>query len=157
MRCVLQRVSRASVTADGLQAGAIGDGLLLLLGVGHGDSENDADRIAAKIAAMRIFADDSGKLNLSAVDVHAGVLCVSNFTLYADCRRGNRPSFSAACAPARASELYDYFCDALVRCGIKNVQRGVFGADMAIDMVADGPVTILLDSDCLMRSKSDAN
>lgn len=157
MRCVLQRVSRASVTADGLQAGAIGDGLLLLLGVGEGDSENDADRIAAKVAAMRIFADEGGKLNLSAVDVGAGVLAVSNFTLYADCRRGNRPSFTAACAPERAKELYDYFCAALEKCGIKNLQRGVFGADMAIDMVADGPVTILLDSDCLMRSKSDAH
>lgn len=156
MRCVLQRVSRASVTADGLPAGKIDDGLLLLLGVGDGDSEAEADRIAAKIAAMRIFADDSGKLNLSAVDVGAGVLAVSNFTLYADCRRGNRPSFTDACAPARANELYEYFCSALQRCGVQNVQRGVFGADMAIDMVADGPVTILLDSDCLMRSKDNA-
>lgn len=157
MRCVIQRVSRASVTADGVPSGSIGRGLLLLVGVGEGDSEAEADRLAAKIAAMRIFCDDAERLNLSLTDTGLSALAVSNFTLYADCRRGNRPSFTAACAPDRANELYEYFCGRLRDCGVADVQKGVFGADMAIDMQADGPITIVLDTDRLKEKQRDAH
>ena len=147
MRIVYQRVSRAAVTADGSPAGAIEKGALLLVGVGKEDTDEDAAWLAKKVLDLRVFEDDNGRMNLSLRDIEGGVLAVSNFTLYGDCRRGRRPDFTSAGAPAAAKALYERFLDLLAAEGAASVQAGVFGADMAIDMVADGPVTLLLDSD----------
>ena len=137
MRAVVQRVSRAAVHVDGETTGAIGAGLLVLLGVGHDDDEATADRLAAKVRALRIFPDAEGRMNEALGERE--VLCVSQFTLMADTRRGNRPSFVDAAEPGRANTLYERVCDAL------GAQRGVFGAHMDVELVNDGPVTILLD------------
>ena len=145
MKAVIQRVLRASVTADGVPAGKCGHGLLLLVGVVPEDTARDADILAAKIAKMRIFTDDADKMNLSVLDIGGSVLAVSNFTLAADISHGNRPSFTSAAKPDAANPLYEHFCDALRALGVP-VETGVFGADMQIDTVCDGPVTILEDS-----------
>lgn len=145
MRALLQRVSQASVTVDGETAGRIGRGLLVLLGVGHGDTGADADTLAAKIAKLRIFEDDAGKMNRSVRDVDGGVLAVSQFTLLADTRKGNRPSFTSAAPPDEARRLYEHFCASLAALGLP-VERGVFGAHMEVALVNDGPVTIVLDT-----------
>ena len=137
MRALVQRVSRAAVRVDGETTGAIGTGLLVLLGVGHADDEATSDRLAAKVRALRIFADEEGRMNEPLGD--RAVLCVSQFTLMADTRRGNRPSFVDAAEPQRASALYERFCDAL------NAQRGIFGAHMEVELVNDGPVTLLIE------------
>jgi len=144
MRAVIQRTSEAAVTVDGRLAGEIGRGLVVLLGVGHGDTEETAAAMAGKIARLRIFSDDEGKMNLSVQDVGGGVLAVSQFTLLADARKGNRPSFTDAAPPDRASVLYDAFCAAVAALGVP-VARGVFGAHMDVRLVNDGPVTIVLD------------
>ena len=140
MRALVQRVSQASVTVDGEQVAAIGSGLLVLLGVRRGDGEAQADRIAAKLLALRIFEDDGGKLNLSVGDVGGEVLCVSQFTLYGDSRKGNRPSFVDAAPPEEAEPLYERVREAL------GAQGGVFGARMAVELVNDGPVTLLVEA-----------
>lgn len=145
MKIVIQRVLSAAVTADGAPAGKCGHGLLLLVGVVQGDSEHDAELLAAKIAKMRIFTDEAGKMNRSLTDIGGSVLAVSNFTLAADISHGNRPSFTDAEKPDNANRLYEYFCARLRFEGVP-VETGVFGADMRIDMAADGPVTILADS-----------
>lgn len=145
MRAVIQRVERASVTADGEPAGSIGRGYLILLGVGEGDAASDAERLWSKIWHLRIMEDDAGKTNLSIADAGGEVLVVSQFTLYADCRHGRRPSFAAAGDPARARELYRLFCD-LVERDAGSVQTGVFGAGMSVELVNDGPFTIVLDT-----------
>lgn len=145
MRAVLQRVRSASVTVDGEVLSAIGRGLLVLLGVGHGDSEGDAAWLADKIANLRIFEDDEGKMNLSVLDVGGEVLVVSQFTLYGDARRGRRPSFSDAAAPERADALYQTCVDEL-RMRSVPVQTGQFRAKMLVNIENDGPVTILLDT-----------
>ena len=134
----MQRVIRASVTVDGEQVAAIGPGLLVLLGVTNGDTESDADRLAEKVRALRIFADADGRMN----EPLGGreVLCVSQFTLYGDARRGNRPSYTAAAPPDEAEPLYERFCARL------HARRGVFGASMAVELVNDGPVTLLIES-----------
>ncbi|HWV88190.1 MAG TPA: D-aminoacyl-tRNA deacylase [Capillimicrobium sp.] len=137
MRALVQRVSRAEVRVDGAVTGAIGPGLLVLLGVGHDDDESIADRMAAKLRALRIFDDADGRMNEALGDRE--VLCVSQFTLMADTRRGNRPSFVDAAPPEQANRLYERVCDAL------DAQRGVFGAHMEVELVNDGPVTILLE------------
>ena len=137
MRALVQRVSRAEVRVDGAVTGAIGPGLLVLLGVGHDDDESIADRMAAKLRALRIFDDADGRMNEALGDRE--VLCVSQFTLMADTRRGNRPSFVDAAPPERAAALYERVCDAL------HAQRGVFGAHMEVELVNDGPVTILVE------------
>ncbi len=147
MRIVYQRVSRAAVTADGIPTGAIAKGALLLVGVGKEDTAEDAAWLAKKVLDLRVFEDDNGRMNLSLRDIAGGVLAVSNFTLYGDCRRGRRPDFTSAGAPAEAKALYEQFLKMLADEGAASVQAGVFGADMAIDMIADGPVTLLLDSD----------
>lgn len=147
MRIVYQRVSRAAVTADGVPTGAIDKGALLLVGVGKEDTAEDAAWLAKKVLDLRVFEDENGRMNLSLRDIAGGVLAVSNFTLYGDCRRGRRPDFTSAGAPAAAKALYEQFLTMLADEGAAAVQAGVFGADMAIDMVADGPVTLLLDSD----------
>ena len=134
----MQRVTRASVFVDGSQVSSIGPGLLVLLGVRKGDSEHDADWLADKLRALRIFPDAEGRMNEPLGDRQ--VLCVSQFTLYGDTRRGNRPSFVDAAAPERAEALYERFCDRL------GAERGVFGAMMAVELVNDGPVTLIIDS-----------
>ena len=144
MRAVVQRVSRASVTVEGEVTGAIERGLLVLLGVGHDDTDESARALAAKIARLRIFGDEAGKMNLSVEDTGGGVLAVSQFTLLADTRKGNRPSFVGAAPPQEANRLYEVFCDALAALGLP-VAKGVFGAHMDVDLTNDGPVTIVLE------------
>lgn len=145
MKVVLQRVSRASVTVDGEVIGAIGRGFLLLLGVSDTDTEQVADRMVDKICKLRIFEDENGKTNLSLADVGGELLVVSQFTLYADCKKGNRPSFIKAGSPKLAEDLYEYV---IARCKerVQNVEHGSFGAHMMIDLVNDGPFTLALDS-----------
>ena len=138
MRALVQRVSRASVTVEGEVVGAIGPGLLVLLGVREGDGEREADWLADKVRALRIFSDSEGRMN-EALGERA-VLCVSQFTLYGDARKGNRPSFVAAAGPDVAQPLYERVCERL------GAQRGVFGAMMAVELVNDGPVTLMLES-----------
>ncbi len=145
MRCVVQRVSQASVSVEQEQVGAIDRGLLVLLGVEQGDEQRDAKYLADKTAGLRIFCDDQGLMNRSVLDDGGGILVVSQFTLLGDVRRGKRPSFIAAAAPERADELYQHYCELLVQLGVF-VQRGRFQADMQVALVNDGPVTILLDS-----------
>ncbi len=144
MRAVVQRVSSAKLTVEGKLIGAIGKGLAVYLGVGRGDGEVQAQKTAKKIAALRIFSDDAGKMNLSAGDVGGEILLISQFTLYGDCTHGNRPSFTAAEAPAAANALYERVAELLRGYGL-TVKTGVFGADMHIEQANDGPVTILLD------------
>lgn len=138
MRALIQRVTRASVTVAGEEVAAIGPGMLVLVGVGEDDRPDDADRLADKTARLRIFADPEGRMSEPLGERQA--LCVSQFTLYADTRKGNRPSFTGAAEPELAAELYERFAERL------GAERGVFGADMKIELVGDGPVTILLES-----------
>ena len=145
MIAVLQRVRRASVTVEGQVTGEIGPGLLILLGVKRGDTDHDADRLAAKIGGLRIFSDDQGRMNRSCADVGGAMLVVSQFTLCGDCRKGRRPSFEKAADPAEATRLYGYFCGRLRQQGYR-VETGVFGAMMDVALVNDGPVTIVLDT-----------
>jgi D-tyrosyl-tRNA(Tyr) deacylase len=146
MRAVLQRVTRAKVTVEGRITGEIAGGLLVLLGAGAGDTETDLTYVVDKTVNLRIFADDAGKMNKSVLDVGGGVLCVSQFTLYGDARQGRRPGFSAALEPVAARALYERALTKFVAAGLVNVQAGEFAADMAVDLVNDGPVTILIDS-----------
>ncbi|GIO12445.1 putative D-aminoacyl-tRNA deacylase-like protein [Cohnella xylanilytica] len=145
MRVVLQRVSGASVRVEGAVTGEIGGGLLLLVGIGHEDSEADLAWMADKVAGLRVFEDEEGKMNLSLEDTGGAILSVSQFTLYGDCRKGRRPNFMAAARPEKASELYDRFNGLLRAKGIR-VETGVFGAMMEVSLVNDGPVTLILDS-----------
>ena len=146
MRALLQRVSEASVTVDGQIVGAIGSGFLVLLGITHGDGEADASWLARKIAGLRVFEDDEGKMNLGLSEIGGSVLAISQFTLYADSRKGRRPSFMDAAPPDHAQPLYDHFCEQLSAEGIP-VAKGIFGAEMQIALVNEGPVTIWLDTD----------
>lgn len=139
MRALIQRVRRASVEADGRRVAEIGPGLLVLLGVHVADTESDADRLAARIRALRVFPDADGRMN-DALGPHRQVLCVSQFTLYGDARRGNRPSYTEAARPELAEPLYERFCLAL------GAERGVFGAHMEVALINDGPVTLMLES-----------
>lgn len=148
MRAVVQRVSSASVAIDCETVGSIGRGYLVLLGVGHEDAREQADKLWGKLRGLRINDDAQGKTNLALADVDGSVLVVSQFTLYADCRRGRRPSFTAAGAPDHANELYEYFVS-LVRADVERVATGRFGADMKVSLVNDGPFTIVLDTDDL--------
>ncbi|MBC8077286.1 MAG: D-tyrosyl-tRNA(Tyr) deacylase [Chloroflexales bacterium] len=145
MRVLLQRVSSASVTVEGATTGAIVGGLLLLVGVGPGDGREEAQQLADKVATLRIFSDDAGKFNRSLLDVGGAALVVSQFTLYADTRKGRRPSFIDAAPPEQAAPLVDAFAAAMEAHGIR-VERGVFGAHMQVALVNDGPVTIMLES-----------
>ena len=146
MRALLQRVRKASVAIEGAVAGHIGQGLCILLGIGPSDTAGVAAALAAKAAELRIFNDAAGKMNLSLLDVGGGALVVSQFTLYADTRRGRRLGFSGAATPTIASPLVDAFAESLRRRGVR-VETGVFGADMLVEIHNDGPVTIWLDSD----------
>ena len=144
MRALLQRVSRASVTVDGRIVGQIGRGFVVLLGVTHADTRAEAEWVAAKIAGLRVFDDEAGKMNRSLADVGGELLVVSQFTLYGDARKGRRPSFSDAAAPERAEPLVDWFVDCLRRAGF-TVATGVFGAHMDVEIHNDGPVTLLVE------------
>ena len=144
MKTVIKIVSEAAVRIDGKTAGEIEKGLLVLLGVGPGDTEEQADYIAGKIVNMRIFEDENEKMNYSVKDIGGEILVVSQFTLYADCRKGNRPSFTGAAAPKPANELYEYFKKKIQELGVP-VSSGEFGADMKVSLINDGPVTIILE------------
>jgi D-aminoacyl-tRNA deacylase len=144
MRAVCQRVSRARVTVDGLPTGEIARGLVVLLGVARGDAETDADRLAGKVARLRVFEDESGRFDRSLLDVGGDALVVSQFTLLGDTAKGNRPSFTEAAAPEEAEPLYEAFCKALRELGPR-VETGRFGTRMAVELVNDGPVTIVLE------------
>jgi len=145
MRAVVQRVSRAQVTVDGEITGEIGPGLLVLVGVGRDDTETDAVYLAEKIAGLRVFEDQAGKMNLGVREIGGSVLAVSQFTLYGDVRRGKRPSFDAAAAPETARALYEFFVERIRTEGLR-CETGRFQATMKVELVNEGPVTILLDS-----------
>lgn len=154
MRAVIQRVKYASVTIDGVLRSKINKGFLILFGAGNGDTAEDAELLAKKTANMRIFCDENDKMNLALKDIGGSVIVVSQFTLYADCRRGNRPSFTAAAPPVEANKLYEYFVRLLRdEYEIQDVQTGEFGADMQVELMNDGPVTIILDSEELKCSR----
>ena len=145
MRFVIQRVTSASVTIDGSVHGSIKDGFLVLIGVAQTDTEELADKMVKKMCGLRIFADEAGKTNLSLADVGGQLLLISQFTLYADCRKGNRPSFTDAGKPDMASPMYEHIIEEAKKY-VPVVERGVFGADMKVELVNDGPFTIVLDS-----------
>ena len=151
MKVILQRVSRASVTVDNAVVGAIGQGFLVLLGVAQGDDEKEAEVLANKVAGLRVFTDDNDKMNLSLADIGGEVLVISNFTLCADCSHGRRPSFINAARPETAAPLYRFFCQRLLQNGVKKVEQGIFGADMQVSLINDGPVTIEINSKDLKR------
>ena len=146
MRVLLQRVRRASVAVAGETVGEIGHGILLFIGITAGDARADADWLAKKAAGLRIFEDDAGKMNKSLLDIGGDALVVSQFTLYADCRKGRRPGFDAAGDPAAAEALYEYFTERLKAEGVAHVATGRFGADMLVSLENDGPVTFMVES-----------
>ncbi|WES97073.1 D-aminoacyl-tRNA deacylase [Chryseobacterium arthrosphaerae] len=145
MKVVIQRVSEASVKVDGKIVGEIGKGLMLLVGIDENDEKPDADWLVQKVLNLRIFGDEDGKLNLSVKDISGEVLCISQFTLIADYKKGNRPSFIKAAKPDKAVPLFDYFKEEMAKSGLKT-ESGIFGADMKVSLINDGPVTIVMDS-----------
>ena len=147
MRAIIQRVKNSTVTVDGEIKGSIGKGYNVLLGVMNGDGEAQAQLLASKIAKLRVFEDENGKMNKSVLDIGGGILVISQFTLCADIKKGNRPSFTDSSPPAEADRLYQYFCNCLRDNGIAQVETGVFAADMLVDIANDGPVTIMMDTD----------
>lgn len=152
MRFVIQRVQHAAVTVDGNTVGKIGKGFLVLIGIEDSDTKELADRMIAKMVGLRIFEDEAGKTNCNLASVNGSLLLVSQFTLYADCHHGNRPSFIRAGKPDLANELYEYIVDKC-RESVPVVEHGIFGADMKVDLLNDGPFTILLDSDEIFPKK----
>ena len=146
MRAVIQRVKRSSVTVDGEVVSETGHGFNVLLGVEKNDTQEEADYLAGKIARLRVFEDENGKMNKSITDVGGSILAVSQFTLLGNASKGNRPPFIDAEAPERANALYEYFMQALADNGVSEVKPGVFGADMTVEIIGDGPVTILMDT-----------
>ena len=145
MKIVLQRVKNASVTVSGEEISGIGPGLLLLVGIARGDGEAEANWLAKKVAGLRVFADDEGKMNLDVREARGEILAVSQFTLLADTRKGKRPSFVEAAPPEEAEMLFDYFCEKLREAGVASVETGSFGAMMDVSLVNEGPVTIILE------------
>ena len=146
MKAVIQRVESAAVSVDGSVVGKINGGFLVLLGVGSDDTERDCEKLAQKMVGLRIFSDENGKINRSLKDVGGELLIISQFTLYADCVKGNRPNFLKAKEPAEAQRLYELFCE-LCKREVPTVERGVFGAEMRVELVNDGPFTIVLECD----------
>ena len=146
MKAVIQRVKEASVTVDGELISSIEKGYMLLLGVMKGDTEKEAELLARKTASLRVFEDENGKMNLSVNDIGGEILAVSQFTLCADCKKGNRPSFINSEEPENANRLYEYFCEELLKNGVKAVKKGIFGADMKVALINDGPVTVCIDT-----------
>ncbi|WP_312304613.1 D-aminoacyl-tRNA deacylase [Chryseobacterium sp.] len=145
MKIVIQRVSEASVKVDGKIVGEIGKGLMLLVGIDENDEKTDADWLVQKVLNLRIFGDEDDKLNLSVKDISGEILCISQFTLIADYKKGNRPSFIKAAKPDKAIPLFDYFKEEIAKSGLKT-ESGIFGADMKVSLINDGPVTIVMDS-----------
>ncbi len=146
MKAVIQRVAQCSVVVDDHTVGEIRNGFLILLGVENGDTSKEAEKLSAKIAGLRIFTDENDKMNLSLTDIDGDVLVVSNFTLCANCAKGRRPNFIGAARPETAEPLYEYFCECMRNNGIKKVEKGIFGADMKVSLLNDGPVTIIIDT-----------
>lgn len=144
MKLVVQRVSKASVEVDSKMVGKIGQGFLVLCGIGQEDTKVEADYLAEKLCNLRVFTDENDKMNLSVKDIDGELLVVSQFTLYADCRKGNRPSFAYVAKPDKAEELYEYFVEKC-RKSARKVEKGIFGADMKVSLLNDGPVTIILE------------
>ena len=147
MRAVIQRVSESSVTVDGKVVGSSQRGYMILLGVVKGDTEENAQLLARKTAALRVFEDENGKMNKSVIDIDGEILAISQFTLCADCKKGNRPSFTDSEEPENAKRLYELYCEELKKNGVRRVEKGIFAADMKVSLVNDGPVTICLDTD----------
>ena len=146
MRLLVQRVKSASVTINGVEKRGISQGMCVFIGVTHGDDESKAEWLAEKLTGLRIFEDSDGKINLSVKDIGGEILLVSQFSLYASCAKGRRPSFTDAAKPDEAEKLYDYFVERVKLSGIKNVQCGEFGADMTVEIINDGPLTFIIDS-----------
>lgn len=146
MKAIVQRVTSSKVSVDGDVKGSVGKGFNILLGVEEDDTQFDAEILAAKIAKLRIFEDENEKMNLSILDINGEILVISQFTLCADLKKGNRPSFVFAARPEKAIPLYEYFMSQLADNGVRKVEHGVFGADMAVDIQNDGPVTIIMDT-----------
>lgn len=155
MRAVIQRVTSSSVSVSGEIKGKIGKGFNILLGVMQGDSEKEAELLAKKISDLRVFEDENGKMNLDIKTIGGEALAISQFTLCADLKKGNRPSFFPSAPPEEAEKLYDSFCVYLKQFGIKNVEKGVFGADMKVEISNDGPVTIIMDTDIWKKASND--
>lgn len=147
MKAIIQRVLSANVKVDGEIVGSCNKGFMILLGAAEGDTEAEAELLARKTAALRVFCDENDKMNLSITDVGGEVLAISQFTLCADVKKGNRPSFINALEPVKAEDLYEFFCKKLQEYGVKKVQKGIFGADMKVELINDGPVTIIYDTD----------
>ena len=147
MRAVIQRVNKSSVSVDGEIKGCVGKGYNILLGVMDGDTESQAELLASKVAKLRVFEDENGKMNKSILDIAGEILVISQFTLCADIRKGNRPSFTDSAPPQEADRLYKCFCSQLIENGIAKVETGVFAADMLVSIENDGPVTIVMDTD----------
>lgn len=151
MKAVIQRVLSACVRVDGEIVGKVDKGLLVLLGVMEGDGEKEAETMASKTAKLRIFEDSDEKMNLSVLDVEGEILSVSQFTLCADVKKGNRPSFTPSAEPSEAKRLYEYFNECLKKEGVKSVETGIFAADMKVELINDGPVTIIFDTDTWIK------
>ena len=147
MRAVIQRVTSSEVTVEGKIIGEISQGYNVLLGVMQGDTDKEAQLLARKIADLRVFEDENGKMNLGIKEVNGSILAISQFTLCADLKKGNRPSFFPSAPPEEANKLYDKFCGYLLENGISKVEKGIFGADMKVTIINDGPVTIIMDTD----------
>ena len=154
MKAVIQRVESAAVRVDGKTVGSCGKGYMILFGAALGDTEAETELLAKKTANLRVFCDENGKMNKSILDIDGEVLAVSQFTLCADVKKGNRPSFIGALEPKSAERLYDLYCEKLKELGIKRVEKGIFGADMKVELINDGPVTILFDTDIWRKNEN---
>ena len=155
MKAIIQRVIEASVEVDGRTVGSVGKGFLILLGVAVGDGEAEAELLARKTADLRVFCDDNGKMNLSLLDISGSALAISNFTLCANNKKGNRPSFDTAMEPKTADRLYEYYCECLKNCGVQKLEKGIFGAKMKVSLINEGPVTIILDTDIWRKTNGN--
>lgn len=147
MKAVIQRVLESNVSVDGKTVGSSNKGYMILVGVTKGDTPKEAELLARKTAMLRVFEDENGKMNKSVLDIDGDILAISQFTLCADCKKGNRPSFTDSEEPENAKRLYELYCEELKKIGVKRVEKGVFGADMKVSLVNDGPVTICFDTD----------
>ena len=154
MKAVIQRVTSASVEVEGKIVGSCNHGYMILFGAAEGDTEKEVDLLARKTANLRIFCDDDDKMNLSILDIDGEILAISQFTLLADVKKGNRPSFINAMEPQKANELYKLFCQKLREYGVKKVDEGIFGADMKVSLVNDGPVTIIYDTEIWRKNEN---
>lgn len=154
MKAVIQRVESAAVRVDGKTVGSCGKGYMILFGAALGDTEAETELLAKKTANLRVFCDENGKMNKSILDIDGEILSVSQFTLCADVKKGNRPSFIGALEPKSAERLYDLYCEKLKELGVKRVEKGIFGADMKVELINDGPVTILFDTDIWRKNEN---